>query len=141
MSKNRLANVDPKEFELPETFFEMDIDNKVFQGIVLQCLSQIEGITLIGGNFIDHILGRDQDRIKGVHVEQDRETASINVKIEVNIEYSRSIPQKAEEIQTKLSDDITRLTGLHVGTIHVLFRNVIPKGSAKAQEEPATEQV
>ena len=31
-----IKKVDTKEFELPETLFIRDIDNKVFQGIVLQ---------------------------------------------------------------------------------------------------------
>ena len=35
--------VDTKEFELPETVFIRDIENKVFQSIVLQCLAQIDG--------------------------------------------------------------------------------------------------
>jgi len=42
--------VDTKEFEIPETVFIRDIENKVFQSIILQCLAEIEGISLIEGN-------------------------------------------------------------------------------------------
>jgi len=64
--------VDTKEFELPETLFVRDIENRVFQGIILQCLSKIDGIGLPEGNFIDNILGRKaQDNLKGITIEQD----------------------------------------------------------------------
>lgn len=117
--------VDTKEFELPETVFIRDIENRVFQSIVLQCLSQIEGISLVEGNFIDHLLGRSSEGVKGIQAEQDDKNQSVNIKVEVNILYGISIPEKAEEIQTKIADEITKLTGLHVASVHVVFKNVI----------------
>lgn len=45
--------------------------------------------------------------------------------MEVNIIFGVKIPQKAEEIQTKISEEITKLTGLHVASVHVVFKNVI----------------
>lgn len=119
--------VDTKEFELPETLFIRDIENKVFQGIVLQCLARIDGITLIEGNFIDNILGRGGlEGVKGIVAEQDNKNHSVSIKVEVNICYGLSIPEKAEEIQTKVAEETTKLTGLHVSCIHVVFKNVIP---------------
>lgn len=110
---------------LPETVFIRDIDDKVFQSIVLQCLSQIEGISLVEGNFIDHILGRSAEGVKGIEAEQDDKNQSVNIKVEVNILYGISIPEKAEQIQTKISDKITELTGLHVARVHVVFKNMV----------------
>lgn len=121
-----LQKVDTKEFELPETLFISDIDTRVFQGIVLQCLSQIDGIALVEGNFIDNILGRAGPEISGIHSEQDSRNHSVSIKIEVNIAFGLSIPLKAEEIQNKVVEEITRLTGLRVSSIHVLFKNIIP---------------
>ena len=43
--------VDTKEFEIPETLFIRDIEDKVFQSIVLQCLAQIDGIKFSGRKF------------------------------------------------------------------------------------------
>lgn len=124
--------VDTKEFEIPETVFSRDIENRVFQGIVLQCLSEIEGITLVEGNFIDNILGRGGlEGIKGINAEQDNHSHSVSLKLEVNICYGTSIPEKAEEIQTKVADEITRLTGLHVSVIHVVFKNIVPYDPTK----------
>ena len=122
--------VDTKEFELPETLFERDIENRIFQGIVLECLSKIMGISPIDGNFIDHFLGRTES-VKGIHAEQDPKTHSIGIKVEVNIAYGISIPEKAEEIQTKIAEDVTRMTGLHVSCVHVIFKDLIRREVAK----------
>jgi len=117
--------VDTKEFQLPETVFIRDIENRVFQSIVLQCLAQTQGISLVEGNFIDHLLGRSAEGVKGISAEQDDKSQSVHIKVEVNILYGISIPEKAEEIQIKLAEEITKLTGLHVACIHVIFKNVI----------------
>ncbi len=132
-AKVDIKKVDTKEFELPETLFVRDIENKVFQGIVLQCLSQIEGIALVEGNLIDSLLGRSalEGGIKGIYCEQDNKNHSVGIKVEINICYGFSIPDKAEEIQTKITEDITKLTGLHVSTVHVVFKNVISEEQAK----------
>lgn len=124
--------VDPKEFEFPETVFIRDIENRVFQGIVLQVLAQIEGITLLEGNFIDNLLGRNAgENIKGIYAEQDMQSNTIRIKVEVNVYYGVLIPDKAEEIQTKITEEITKLTGLHVAAVHVVFKNVVPEAVQK----------
>lgn len=129
--------LDPKEFELPETIFIRDIENKVFQSIVLQCLSQIEGISLVEGNFIDHLLGRSAEGVKGIYAEQDEKSHSVNIKVEVNLYYGISIPNKAEEMQSKIAEEITKLTGLHVSSVHVVFKNIISMEQAKNGQGPS----
>lgn len=119
--------VDAKELKFKDTLFIRDIETKVFQAITLKCLSKIEGIALIEGNFIDHLLGREGvERNKGIHIEQDAKNQSISVKIELNIAYGISIPDKAEEIQNKILNDIQELTGLHVSSVHVIFKSLLP---------------
>jgi uncharacterized alkaline shock family protein YloU len=123
--KNDKMKFDTKEFEIPETVFIRDIEDKVFQSIILQCLAKIDGISLVEGNFIDHLLGRSAEGVKGIYAEQDAKNHSVSVKVEVNVVFGISIPQKAEEIQTKITEEITKLTGLHVAAVHVVFKNVI----------------
>jgi uncharacterized alkaline shock family protein YloU len=123
---DQLKQIDTKELELPETVFIRDIETRLFQSIALQCLARIEGVALIEGNLIDSLLGRDSiDRLKGIYVEQDQKKHSVSVKVEVNVAYGISIPEKAEEIQMRIAQDISRLTGLHVGCVHVVFKNLI----------------
>lgn len=129
--------VDTKEFEFPETHFIRDIENRVFQGIVLQCLSEIKGISLIEGNFIDSLLGLgNADNVKGILAEQDNKNHSVNIKVEVNITYGVPIPEKAEEIQSKVAEEIIKLTGLHVACVHVVFKNIVPPESKLLGKNP-----
>jgi uncharacterized alkaline shock family protein YloU len=135
---NPLKRIDTKEVELPDTLFVRDIENKVFQSIVVQCLLHIEGIALVEGNLLDYFLGREPaERISGISVEQDPKTHSIQVKLEVNVAYGVVIPKKAEEIQLKISEQLSQFTGLHVSLVHVVFKNLITKDPAR--EEAAVE--
>lgn len=137
-TKNSNNPFDRNELDYAETVYVRDIENRVFQGIVLRCLSGIKGIALVEGNFIDSLLGRGNlDGLKGIHAEQDSKQGAVKVKVEVNVIYGISIPEKAEEIQTKISEEIIKLTGLHVSSIHVVFKNVIPpKIASEALKNP-----
>lgn len=143
---DQFDEIDSKEIDLPETVFIRDIESRVFQAITIKCLSGIEGIALIGGTLIDNLLGREGlERIKGIYVEQDSKSHSVNLKIELNIAYGISIPEKAEEIQTKIIEEITKLTGLHVSCVHVVFKSLLPdkdleKLIYEAQGEPEKEE-
>ena len=124
---DQLKQIDPREIDLPETLFSQDIENRVFQSIVVRVLSQIEGVSLLEGGFLDHWLSRDSlEGVKGIHVDQDDKNHSVNVKVEINVAYGVSLPVKAEEVQIKIAEEISALSGLHVGSVHVIFKNLIP---------------
>lgn len=127
--------LDTLEFEMPETTFIRDIENRVFQALVFQCLSKIKGVTLAEGTFIDNILGRaPHERFKGVHVEQDSKNHSVSIRVEVMVQYGVHIPDKAEEVQNNITAEVSRLTGLHVGAVHVVFKGVLLPESAAERE-------
>jgi uncharacterized alkaline shock family protein YloU len=135
---NPLNRIDAKEVELPETIFVRDIENKVFQSIVVQCLLNIEGIALVDGNLIDYFLGREPaERISGISIEQDLKTHSIQVKIEVNVAYGVIIPKKAQEIQLKVAQELSEFTGLHVSIVHVVFKNLITEAAKESRLKEA----
>lgn len=141
---NPLKQIDTKELELPETVFIRDIESKVFQSIVLQSLSQVEGVETLEGNLFDSLLGDSLDGVKGIHVDQNQKNHLVNVRIEINVAYGVSIPEKAEEIQNKILQDISRLTSLHVGTVHVIFKNLIslkPKANLEEMIEKRVKAV
>jgi uncharacterized alkaline shock family protein YloU len=138
-SKINLSRVDTKEFELPETLFVRDIETRALQSIVIHCLSKIPGITLVEGNFIENFFGRSAaDGLKGIYAEQDSANHSVNVKVEVNICYGIPIPEKADEIQSLIAQEITRLTGLHVSCVHVVFKNIVLDDPEKKLVGPKT---
>ncbi len=130
---DQLKNMDTREIELPETVFIRDIETRVFQAICLQSLAQIEGIGLLEGNLIDSLLGRDLERVKGIYVEQDQKKQSVDIRVEINIAYGLSIPEKADEVQTKLAEEVSRWTGLHVGSVHVIFKDLIVPSEEESQ--------
>ena len=122
----RPTRVDTNEFEVPQTVFSRDIETRVIQVIILYCLGKIEGISVLGGGLIDSLLGREVEKVKGIHVEQDSKNYVVKVNVEINIDYGISIPEKAEEVQNKIVQEITSLTGLHVATVHVVVKGLIP---------------
>ena len=124
---NKFKQMDLKELNLLDTTYVRDIETKVFHSITLKCLSKIKGIGLICGTLFGSILKRESilDNVKGIHIEQDLKKNLVNVKIDINIEYGVSIPEKAEEIQNRVTEEISSFTGLHVGNVHVVFKDVI----------------
>jgi uncharacterized alkaline shock family protein YloU len=120
-----LKNMDAREIELPDTVFIRDIETRVFQGIAIQSLAKISGIGFLEGNLFDSLLGREIESVKGIHVEQDQKKHSVVIRVEINIVYGISIPEKAEEIQTRLVEEVSRWTGLHVASVHVIFKDLI----------------
>ena len=133
---NPLKQIDMKEVELPDTVFIRDIESKVFQSIVVHSLTQIDGIETLEGNLFNNLLGDGVDGVKGIHVDQDPKTHCVNVKVEINVAFDVCIPEKAEEVQNKIVQEISRLTGLHVGKVHVIFKNLI-----SSKQKPSLEEV
>lgn len=129
-------HIDTKEFEIPDTLYIRDIDSAVFQSIVLQCLAEVKGVSLLDGGLLDTLLGRDgKESVRGIFVQQDPEKHSVSVKVEIGVLYGINLPQKAEEIQSTIAHEITKLTGLHVAAVHVVFKNIFLKEAAPTKEK------
>lgn len=130
--ETKVKGLDSRELQFPETLYVRDIEDRVFQGIVLECIKDVSGISPVEGSFISSIFSSSpQEGIKGVAIEQNLKEKSVGIKVDVDIAYGESIPEKAEEIQSKIAEEITRLTGLHVSSVHVVFKHVIPHGEIK----------
>lgn len=130
------TKVDTQELEVPETTYVRDIENRVFQAIILQVLTKVEDINLLEGNLIDAILHRGNvERIKGIFVEQDSKNPTIKIKVEVNVHYGISIPEKAKEIQQRITEEVNRLTGLHVSCVHVIFKSMYLEEPKAVEQE------
>ncbi|MCB1110941.1 MAG: Asp23/Gls24 family envelope stress response protein [Chlamydiia bacterium] len=147
---DQFKELDTKELKFADTVFVRDIETRVFQAIVIKCLAEIEGVALLEGNLLDNLLGREgNERIKGIHVEQDSKNHSVSIKVELNVAHGISIPQKAEEVQSKITSEVCQLTGLHVSCVHVVFKalisdtpleQVIEEEIIKEDEEFSTEE-
>jgi uncharacterized alkaline shock family protein YloU len=133
LHKSEPHQIDTREFDLPETVYSRDIENRVFQGIIVKTLSQISGIGLLEGRFFDNLIGRIE-RIKGISTQQDATAQSLKVRIEVNIQYGISIAEKAEEIQAAVVEDLVKMTGVRVSEVHVVFKGLISEEEQKIRE-------
>jgi uncharacterized alkaline shock family protein YloU len=125
MSSEIFKNIDVKEIELPNTDFIFDIESKVLQSICYQCIRQVDGLVPIEGGLIDNLLGHEH--LKGIHVQQDSKQHAVIIKLEVGVVYGVSLPKKAEALQMLVVKEISDLTGLHVGSCHVIFKNLVVK--------------
>ncbi|WP_425513826.1 Asp23/Gls24 family envelope stress response protein [Chlamydiifrater volucris] len=134
MGEKQSLKLDVKEIEFPETVFSRDIETRVIQVIILHCLAKIEGVSLLGGNLIDTLFGRDIERMKGIYVEQDTKNHLVKVKVEVNVEYGVSIPEKTDEIQGKVVSEISEFTGLHVASVHVIIKGLSQPKDKNAED-------
>ncbi len=116
MMDDQFKDLDTKELKFADTVFVRDIETRVFQSIVIKCLAEIEGVALLEGTLLDNLLGREgNERIKGIHVEQDSKNHSVSIKVEVNIAHGI----------TKIAAEVCKLTGLHVSVVHVVFKALI----------------
>ena len=70
-----------------------------------------------------------------ITIEQDAKSHSVNVTIEIGIEYGVNIPQKAEEIQSRVSQSITEMTGVRVAIVHVIFRELAREEQSSSPEK------
>lgn len=123
MTSEIFKNIDVKEIELPNTDFIFDIETKVLQGICLQCIKQVEGLYPLEAGLIDNLLGHES--LKGIYVQQDSKQHAVLIKVEVGVSYGVCLPQKAEILQNLVVKEISELTGLHVGSVHVVFKNLV----------------
>ncbi|MBS0623661.1 MAG: Asp23/Gls24 family envelope stress response protein [Verrucomicrobia bacterium] len=148
--KDTTPMIDSRELEIPKTVFSHDIETRVIQTIILNTLNKIEGVSLIGGTLIDTLLGREVERVKGITVEQDNKNHALKVKVEVNMHYGVLIPDKSDEVQSRVVEEITRLTGFHVASVHLVIKGLVPaeqkqgdlfSSSFLAKEEDIEEQI
>ena len=124
--EDQFKELDTKEIKFADTVFVRDIETRVFQSIVINCLAHIEGVALIEGTLFDNLLGREgNERIKGIYVEQDSKNHCVSIKVELHVAHGISIPKKAEEVQSKITSEVCKLTGLHVSCVHVIFKALI----------------
>lgn len=139
----RMSDKEIFEMNYIDTVYVQNIESKVFQAIVYQSLKEIDSIELIEGNLFDSLIGGEgNEKMKGIHVEQDEASHTVSFKIDLNVSYGVCIPSKAQEIQKKIKEDVSKLTGLHIGYVHVVFKNVIlPENLNKLIEQASEEPI
>ena len=107
------------------------IHENVIATIVRRMACSVEGVSKISGSsFVDNI-AEIHDR--SIVVEMG--PSSVSVEVSVNLYYGVSLPQVAAAVQTAIADEITRLTGLKVGCVNIVVREIEDAEEPQEEEE------
>ena len=77
-------------------------------------------------------------KIKKIHdrsIVVEMGPSSVSVEVSVNLYYGVSLPQVAAAVQTAIADEITRLTGLKVGCVNIVVREIEDAEEPQEEEE------
>lgn len=126
-----------EEPQYPETYYEREVGQKAFRTMVLKTLLGIDEVYFLEEDIVDSFLGREGvEGVRGLEVELIENEPALCVKIQVCLGSGCSIPAKVEEIQTKVVQDLTQQTGLHVSRIQVTVEDIrLPDGFLKRLQE------
>lgn len=103
---------------------------KIYEGavasIVKHAVGTVEGVTrLSGSSFVDNlaeIVGSRKIKDRSIQIQIAEDTVSVEVS--VNVAYGVHLPTVCAEVQHSVSDEIRRLTGLKVGKVNVVVREM-----------------
>lgn len=103
---------------------------KIYEGavasIVKHAVGTVKGVTrLSGSSFVDNlaeIVGSRKIKDRSIQIQIAEDTVSVEVS--VNVAYGVHLPTVCAEVQHSISDEIRRLTGLKVGKVNVVVREM-----------------
>ncbi|MCX7817621.1 MAG: Asp23/Gls24 family envelope stress response protein [Kiritimatiellae bacterium] len=118
---------------------QIQIHNSVIAVIAREAALKVAGVADLVGSLVDDIAGmvgrKPLDR--GVRVEVADNTLIIEVALVV--EYGASIPKVAFEVQSRIREDVERMTGKPVRSVNVIVQSVrLPETPAPATSSPDT---
>ncbi len=118
----------------------IQIHNSVIAVIAREAVLKVPGVADLAGSLVDDIAGmvgrKPHDR--GVRVEVGDN--SLVIEVALIVEYGASIPKVAFEVQSRVREDVERLTGKSVRSVNVIVQSVrLPETSTGSggRDEPA----
>lgn len=112
------------------------IADDVVKSIAARAASEIEGVYKLAGGVVDEvgkILGK-KSLTNGVKVEVGEKEC--NIEVFLIIDYGYRIPEVAKNVQKKIIDVVSELTGLTVVDVNIYVQNIrIEREEAEEQDE------
>ncbi len=131
--------VHPPVYPLPEERPEevhdlgaIHIHNSVIAVIAREAVLKVPGVADLAGSLVDDIAGMvgRKPLERGVRVEVGEN--SLVIEVALVVEYGASIPKVAFEVQSRVREDVERLTGKSVRSVNVIVQSVrLPETSLR----------
>ncbi|HEY5550908.1 MAG TPA: Asp23/Gls24 family envelope stress response protein [Opitutaceae bacterium] len=116
---------------------DIKISHSVIASIVRLAALQINGVSGVGGGFVDGIaeMFSKKESDRGVRIEED-ETGSYTVELRVVITYGAEIGKTAFDVQMAVREQVAQMTGKPVKRVDVVIEGVkTPAALSQRSEE------
>lgn len=113
------------------------IHENVIATIVRKMACSVKGVSKISGSsFVDNIaemVGSKKIHDRSIVVEMG--DSSVSVEVSINLFYGVSLPQVAAAVQEAIATEISRLTGLKVGRVNIVVREIEDQEDTQDEED------
>lgn len=115
---------------------DIKISHSVIASIVRLAALQINGVSGVGGGFVDGIaeMFSKKESDRGVRIEED-ETGSYTVELRVVITYGAEIGKTAFDVQMAVREQVAHMTGKPVKRVDVVIEGVKTPTSVSQRSE------
>ncbi|HHX95412.1 MAG TPA: Asp23/Gls24 family envelope stress response protein [Clostridia bacterium] len=108
------------------------IADEVIASIVMSTATEVPGLYLSSGGIAERF-GKKQPA-KGIRIEQQEEGVIVDVKVAAD--YGVSIPKLCKELQVKVAERVTELTGKNVAAVNVHVTSINMQSTPTEEKEP-----
>lgn len=100
---------------------EITIEDEVIFTIVQRAVLESEEVAHLTSGLTDKVLGRNS---KGIKLQRE-ETGELKLSINVAIYYGQPLLEVANQLQKRIKDDLTMMTGLEVASVDIHIQHII----------------
>lgn len=100
---------------------EITIEDEVIFTIVQRAVLESEEVAHLTSGLTDKVLGRNS---KGIKLQRE-ETGELKLSINVAIYYGQPLLEVANQLQKRIRDDLTMMTGLEVASVDIHIQHII----------------
>ena len=104
---------------------EIKINHTVIASIVKLAALEVPGVIMVAGGFVDELAGMftKKDSGAGIRVEEN-ENGNYEIMIRVILSFGIELARTAYEIQTSVSEQVSKMTNKHVAKVDVIIDGV-----------------
>ncbi len=118
-------DVTPESIEDQNSLGEIKINHSVVASIVRLAALEIEGVSAVGGSFVDGIaeIFSKKESDRGVRVSEDEHGYYV-IEIRLLMEFGAELAKTAYNVQVAVRDRLNQMTGKQVSRVNVVIDGV-----------------